>query len=203
MGKGNLPKGGFMFFHVFTGRVLGFFACVVLPFYCPLLGAAGASTSLKHAEAKNAEVAMKYKAEGLAEFRLANYQEELLECSALSAIHMWVGDNIGEDSGSEIRKTISEDYWLDISKDFLALAKEASGKEDLSQEVRVQIKGLAAEWRRLSEAEVSADEWVGWYDLIDRCDEWRPEKTARSYYSKGRETIADQNPGAKVALGSK
>lgn len=198
--KGAYRKGGFMYFQLLCGRVPGLLVVVVLSAYCSRLDAASASaSSMPSASPKDAEVAIKYKVQGLGKFRLADYAEELLECSALSAIHMWIGDNIGEDAGSEIRKAIDSDYWLEISKEYLSLAKEASGKADLSLEVRARIKGLATEWRRLNETSLGSGEWVGWYDLIDRCDTWRPEITTRSYYNRGRKPATDQNQISEVA----
>jgi hypothetical protein len=185
-----------MFFYSFTGRVLGFVSCcVVLSLDCGGLLAADDSASPKYAE-----VAIKYKAEGLAGFRLAEYKDELLECSALAAVHTLIGDNIGEDEGSEVRKTLDKDYWIEVSHDYLSLAQEASGTENLVPEVGIQIRGLFAQWRRLTETEVTAEDWVGWYELTDQCDTWRPAKPTHSYYSKGRESIANKNPTSKVAM---
>jgi hypothetical protein len=184
-----------MFFQSFTGRALGLSMCAFLSAYCPGLNAAGSSSSAR------AEVGIKYKAADLPAFHLADFQEELLECSALAAIHMWIGDNIGTDPGSEVRKALDEDYWLEISKEYLSLAKQASGNADLSEEVSAEIKGLTVEWQRLTETNVSDTEWAGWYKLVDQCDTWRPEKTSRAYYSKGRDAIAAQGQAPNVAMG--
>lgn len=186
-----------MAFQSFTGRVLGFSAVFLLSFHAAALHAAGSSASSRHAE-----VAIKYKKANLAEFRLADFEGELLQCSALAALHTWIGDNIGTDEGSEVRKALNEDYWLDISREYYSLAREASGDADLSQEIRAEIKSLTGEWRRLTETEVGASDWNVWYDLVDRCDTWRPETTTRSYYNKGRETLAEQVRAPEVAMKS-
>ena len=187
-----------MFFHSFTGRVLGLLSCcVVLSLHCERLLAADIAASPKYAE-----VATKYKAQGLTDFHLADYKDELLECSALAAVHTMIGDNIGEDEGSEARRALASDYWIEVSHDYLSLAEEASGAENLVQEVGIQIRGLFAEWRRLTETEVTADDWVGWYKLTDQCDTWRPAKPTHSYYSRGREPIAAENHATKVAMSS-
>ncbi len=180
-----------MFFQSFIGRALGLVIC------CAVLFAANVSASSKHAE-----VAVKYKAEGLAEFQLAEYKDELLECSALAAVHTMIGDNIGEDAGSEARMTLASDYWIEVSHDYLSLAEEASGAENLVQEVGIQIRGLFAEWRRLTETQVTADDWGGWYELTDQCDTWRPAKPAHAYYSRGRKSTATENHASKVAMRS-
>ncbi len=82
------------------------------------------------ASTRSAEVASAYKAEHVEGFQLASYQDELLECSALAAIHMWIGDNLGDDSGAEVRKKLNDDYWINVSKGYLALAEEAEPKND-------------------------------------------------------------------------
>ena len=187
-----------MFFHGFTGRVLGLVTCcVVLSLYCGHLLAADLSAS-----SEPAEVAIKYKAEGLPEFQLVDYEFELLECSALAAVHSLIDDNIGDDSGSEVRTALTKNYWIDVSHDYLSLAQEAGGEADLYQEVGIQMRGLVAKWHRLTETEVSADDWTGWYELTDRCDTWRPAKPAHSYYGNGREPIANQGQPTKVAMAS-
>jgi len=168
-----------MFFRSFTGRAFGISTCVVLTLCCSQLHA-GTASSFKHPE-----VEIQYKAKGLTEFHLADYKEELLQCSALAAIHMWISDNIGQDSGSEVRRTIYEAYWLEISNEYLSLAKKASDNADLSQEVRAEIRNLTGEWRRLTETKVGAADWASWYELVDRCDTWRPEKATRAYFSNG------------------
>ena len=185
-----------MFFHLLNGRVFGFLVFSALVFHCSGLEAAGASKS-----AKPAEVAVKYKSEGLTEFHLVDYEEELIECSALAAMHTWIGDNIGQDAGSEVRKAIGEDYWLEISRAYLSLAREAGGSSDLSLEFRKKIKGLTIEWRRLTEVPVNAGEWAGWYALVDRCESWRADKARRPFYNKGREPMAAQNSAPNVAVG--
>jgi hypothetical protein len=184
-----------MYFRSFKGRVSGLLLFIFLSLQCHGAGATSVSAS-----SKSAEVAIKYKSAGLAEFRLADYEGELVECSALAAIHMWIGDNIGQDAGSEVRRSISEDYWLEISKDYLSLAKEASGRDDLSAEFRKEVKGLTVEWRRLTESDTSASEWANWYDLVDRCETWRPKNARRSYYTRGRESIAGR-PQTQAIVG--
>jgi hypothetical protein len=82
------------------------------------------------ASTRSNEVSSAYKAERVDGFQLASYQDELLECSALAAIHMWIGDNLGDDSGAEIRKKLNDDYWINVSKGYLALAEEADGDVD-------------------------------------------------------------------------
>jgi len=187
-----------MFNHRISGRGLGLVTFVALSFQCSVLMAGGTSASASHGQ-----VAKEYKAEGLEEFQLADYEQELLECSALSAIHMWVGDNIGEDSGSEVRRALDEDYWLDVSRDYLSLAEEASGGADLSQQVGAEIKAVTIEWRRLTENTAGPEEWNGWFELVDRCETWRPKNASRSYYSKGRELAVNQHAGSRAAVDSK
>lgn len=185
-----------MFFQLFTGRVLGLVSCCLfLSLACDRLCAADVSAAPKYAE-----VASKYKAEGLADFHLAEYKDELLECSALAAVHTLIGDNIGEDAGSEVRKTLGKDYWMEVSHDYLSLAEDASGAENLVHEVGIQIRGLFAQWRRLTETEVTADDWGGWYQLTDRCDTWRPAKPTRPYYTRGRAPTTGESLATKVAM---
>jgi hypothetical protein len=185
-----------MFFQLFTGRVLGLVSCCLfLSLGCDRLCAADVSAAPKYAE-----VGTRYKAQRVEEFQLAQYTDELLECSALAAVHTLISDNIGEDAGSEVRKTLGNDYWIEVSHDYLALAEDASGAENLVQEVGIQIRGLFAQWRRLTETEASADDWGGWYQLTDRCDTWRPAKPTRPYYTRGRAPTASESPAAKVAM---
>jgi hypothetical protein len=185
-----------MFFHFFTRRVLGIVSCCLfLSLTCDRLRAADGSAAPRYAE-----VGTQYKAQRVAEFHLAQYTDELLECSALAAVHTLIGDNIGEDAGSEVRKTLGNDYWIEVSHDYLALAEDASGAENLVQEVGIQIRGLFSQWRRLTETEVTADDWGGWYQLTDRCDTWRPAKPTRPYYNRGRAPIAGASPATKVAM---
>jgi hypothetical protein len=84
----------------------------------------------------------------------------------------------------------------------LSLAQEASGTENLVPEVGIQIRGLFAEWRRLTETDVTAEDWVGWYNRTDQCDTWRPANPTHSYYSRGREPATSQNHASKVAMAS-
>lgn len=185
-----------MFFQLFTGRVLGLVGCCLfLSLGCDRLRAADVSAAPKYAE-----VGTRYKAQRVAEFQLAQYTDELLECSALAAVHTLIGDNIGDDAGSEVRKTLGTDYWIEVSHDYLSLAEEASGSADLVQEVGIQIRGLFAEWRRLTAGQVTADDWDGWYKLTDQCDTWRPAKPTHPYYTRGREPSANESPATKVAM---
>jgi hypothetical protein len=187
-----------MFFQLFTGRVLGLVSCCLfLSLGCDRLRAADVSAAPKYAE-----VGTRYKAQRVAGFQLAQYTDELLECSALAAVHTLIGDNIGEDAGSEVRKTLGKDYWIEASHDYLSLAEQAAGAKDMVHEVGIQIRGLFAEWRRLTETEVSPDDWGRWYQLTDRCDTWRPAKPTRSYYTRGRQPTTSQNQVSKVAMAS-
>lgn len=154
------------------------------------------------ASTRSAEVASAYKAEHVDGFQLASYQDELLECSALAAIHMWIGDNLGDDSGAEVRKKLNDDYWINVSKGYLALAEEADAKNDtevdLSQEVGVQMRALSAKFRELTESRAEPDRWASWYDRIDRCDTWRPDRPAHAFYNNGRKPIIEPEPSPKV-----
>jgi len=183
-----------MLFQLRHGRLPGLLSIAFLALHFSGLDAATAAAS----SIKN-EVAVKYKSERTKEFRLADYQDELLDCSALAAMHMWIGDNIGQDAGSEVRRVLGEDYWLSISKEYMSLARQAAGKSNLSSAFRTHIRRLTDEWRRLTETQVSANEWSGWYDLVDRCETWRPEKPKRSFNVNGRKSIAAGNEGPKVA----
>jgi len=162
-----------MFFHGFTGRVLGLVTCcVVLSLHCDRLLAADVSAS-----PESAEVATKYKAERLAEFHLADYEFELLECSALAAVHSLIDDNLGEDEGREVRNALAKKYWIDVSHDYLSLAREASGEADLYQEVGIQMRGLVA-----------------------KCTAWRRPKSAPTTGPAGTNSPTDVTPGARRNL---
>jgi|GEM_PF-6847719 len=153
------------------------------------------------ASSRSAEVAAVYKAEGMPELQLASFENELLDCSALAAIHMWIGDNLGDNSGAEVRKKLNNDYWIDLSKGYLSLAQEASDEADLSQQLGVRMRALSAEFRDLTESQAEPESWANWYDLIDRCDTWRPEKPAHAFYNNGRSSVVDvkqQSPGIKA-----
>lgn len=180
-----------------VSRVLGVLALVSIMLNCPAVLAARDSSAPEYGE-----VAVEYKTAGLAEFNLADYEDELLQCSALSAIHMWLGDNIGDDSGSEVRRALDEDYWLEVSRSYLSLAEKASGGADLTREVGLEIKAVTAEWRRLTESGVSPEDWAGWYNLVDRCETWRPAQASRSYYTRGRELAANRKAGPALAAKS-
>ena len=184
-----------MLFHSRGSRVFCLSAAFLISIYASQLAAAGAAGS-----SRRDEVAIKYKSAAVPGFNLAEYETELLQCSALAAIHTWIGDNIGSDEGSEVRKTLAEDYWLDVSREYFSLAKKASGDDDLSEEIRAEIKSLTGEWRRLTETEVAPADWDGWYDLVDRCDTWRPEKAARSWYNNGRDAVAGNTGASDVAM---
>jgi len=134
---------------------------------------------------RRAKVAAEYKSASVGNFSLADYQEELLECTALATLQMWVGDGSDGGEGSQVRKTISENYWLEIGNGYLSLAKEASGKQDLSEEVHEQIVALTSEWRRLTDNNANDAEWSKWNALIERCETWRPEGSTYTYYSRG------------------
>ncbi len=170
-----------MFYQRISGRVLGLITISVLSFLGTWLNANPA-----FAASKQDEVAVEHKTQGLTDFRLADYQAELLQCSALSAIHMWIGDNLGDDEGAQVRKTLDEDYWLETSKDYIALAEQAAGNPDLTEQFGLEVRSLAAEWRHLTEDQVAVGDWQKWYELIDRCDSWRPNPPARSYFNNGR-----------------
>lgn len=152
------------------------------------------------ASSRSAEVAAVYKAEGITQLKIASYEDELLDCSALAAIHLWIGDNLGDDSGAEVRKKLNNDYWIDLSKGYLSLAQEASDEADLSQQLGVRMRALSAEFRELTESQAEPESWANWYDLIDRCDTWRPEKPTHAFYNNGRQSIVDskQSPGTKA-----
>ena len=186
-----------MFIQSRVSRVLGVLAIVAASVHCSSLLAAGKSTP-----AGQGEVSVEYKTDDPANFQLAEYEEELLECSALSAIHMWVGDNIGDDSGSEVRRALAEDYWLEVSRSYLSLAEKASGGADLTSEVGAEIKAVTAEWRRLTESDAGPEAWAEWYSLVDRCETWRPEQVSRSYYTRGRELAANSKSAPVLAAGS-
>lgn len=185
-----------MFLQFISGRVFGrsstLLILLVAGTLTPATGAAASSRS--------AEVAAVYKAEGMVELQLAPFENELLDCSALAAIHMWIGDNLGDNSGAEVRKKLNNDYWIDLSKGYLSLAQEASGEADLSQQLGVRMRALSAEFRELTESQAEPESWANWYDLIDRCDTWRPEKPTHAFYNNGRQSIVDskQSPGTKA-----
>lgn len=151
----------------------------------------------------SAEVSFEYKTERSDDADLSSYEDELLECSALAGIHTWIGDNLGDDSGAEVRKSLNNDYWINVSKSYLQLAQEASGKSDLFPEVGVRMKALAAEYRDLTVSQADASGWLDWYQLIDRCDSWRPNPPAHAFYHNGRKPTVDEKQVAEVAMGSK
>ena len=166
-----------------TGRVLGSALLTFALSFSPIPVAAASG---------NSEVSVENKRDDSPNFSLSDYEQDLLQCSALSAIHMWIEDSIGFDEGSEVRKAIGEDYWLKVSKEYLSLAEQASGGDDLSEEVGVEIRSLAAEWRRLTETEVSDSEWISWNNLIDNCESWRSDRTARSFNRKDLEPVKEK-----------
>jgi len=187
-----------MFFHSIAGRAFGLFTCcVVLSLCCDRELVAGVSKS-----STSADVATKYKAQGSAEFRLTEHKDELLECSALAVVQTLIGDNLGDDAGSQVRDALARDYWIEVSHGYLALAEEASGDKDLIREVGIQIRGLVAEWQRLTETEVTDDDWGHWHKLSDLCDTWRPAKPEHAYFSKAKISVANQTPTTKMAMTS-
>jgi len=188
-----------MIFQAREGRVPGRKSILVL-----LLGIGGLTTTVNAlASPDSAEVSVQYKVErsGLAD--LSSYEDELPECSALAGIHTWIGDNLGDDSGAEVRKSLNNDYWIKVSKGYLALAQQATGKPDLFPEVGVRMKALAAQYRDLTAAQAGASAWLDWYQLIDRCDSWRPNPPSHAFYNNGRQTKAIERQASEVAMGSK
>lgn len=182
-----------MFYQGVSGRFLGLFVIASLSVSGALLliGTAYAGSS-------QAEVAVEHKQEDLANFQLAEFRTELLQCSALSAIHMWIGDDLGEE-GAQVRQQLDEEYWLNTSKDYLALASQASGGSDLTGAVGAEMKILTAEWRHLTEEQATADEWQDWYALTERCDSWRPDPPRRQYLNNtGHAAAADASPQKSV-----
>lgn len=187
-----------MFSHPFTGRALGVAACFIF-LSCtgePALAAGAAASS------GSTQVAVEYKAQKVPEFQLTDYQDELVECSALAAIHTWLGNPFEEAAGFEVRQALARDYWIEISNKYLSLARQASSEADVQKKVGARMRVLAAEWRRLTESHSVAPNWNGWYDLIDRCDSWRPVKPAYAFYSKGRKTADEQGAKANMAMSS-
>ncbi len=182
-----------MFLRIFNGRarardryfLILLAAGILFPAMCP-----AAST-------RSAEVASVYKAQHLDRLQLAVYQDELLECSALAAIHMWIGDNLGNDSGAEVRKKLNNDYWINVSKSYLSLAEQASGGSDLNPELGSQMKRMAAEYRDLTESQAEPEAWASWYDRIDRCDTWRPDRPAHAFYNNGRRPDVESGKSPK------
>ncbi len=184
-----------MFYQGVSGRFLGLVTITALSFGSTLLHIGPA-----FAASKRAEVAVEHKQEDIAHFQLAEFRTELLQCSALSAIHMWIGDNLA-DEGAQIRQQLDEEYWLNTSKDYLALANQASGDPDLTEEVGAAMKILTAEWRHLIEDEATADEWQQWTELTMRCDSWRPDPPKRQYFNNIRQSAAtSDSPGKAVSV---
>lgn len=182
-----------MFYQGVSGRFSGLFVVAALSVTGTLLldGTAFAGSS-------PAEVAIEHKQEDLANFQLAEFRTELLQCSALSAVHMWIGDNLAEE-GAQVRQQLDEEYWLNTSKDYLALANQASGGTDLTEMVGAEIKILTAEWRHLTEEQATADEWQEWYALTERCDSWRPDPPRRQYLNNtGQPATAKASPQKSV-----
>jgi len=173
-----------MFYQGVSGRFLGLFVITALSVSDTLLliGTAFAGTS-------QAEVAIEHKQDGLTNFQLAEFRTELLQCSALSAVHMWIGDNLAEE-GAQVRQQLDEEYWLNTSKDYLALANQANGGTDLTEAVGAEIRILTADWRHLTEEQATANEWREWYELTERCDSWRVDPPRRQYLN---------NPGQSAA----
>lgn len=196
-GKWNYRKGVMMSFQSRYGQ--GRCALPISLLFSGLL-LAGVSNAAagSFSTAGNAEVAPVYKANRVAEFNLPAYEDELIDCSALAGIHSWIGDDLSN-SGAEVRKTLNNDYWMGVSKAYLALAKQASGDPDLSKEIGARMRVLAAEFRDLSESPVGAANWSGWYDLVDRCDSWRTDSPTRTFYTNGRELPVQTKKSSEVA----
>jgi hypothetical protein len=187
-----------MIFHARLGRVPGRTSVF------SLLAGIGALMVAVNAAASpsSEEVSFEYKAKRGGTAELSSYEEELLECSALAGIHTWIGDNLGDDSGAEIRKSLNNDYWINVSKSYLALAQQATGKSDLFPEVGNRMKALAAEYRDLTASQADTSGWLDWYQLIDRCDTWRPNPPAHAFYNNGRQSMAIERQTPEVAMGS-
>ena len=186
-----------MFYPRVSGRILGLFAITALSSGGTLL-----HVSTAFAASKWAEVAVEHKQQDLANFQLAEFRTELLQCSALSAIHMWIGDGLSEE-GAQVRQQLDEEYWLNTSKDYLALANQASGGADLTQAVGAEMKVLTAEWRHLTEEQATADEWQEWLGLTERCDGWRPDPPRRQYLNNtGHSAAAKASPRKSVTTDS-
>jgi hypothetical protein len=164
-----------------------------------ILLAAGvfASASSASADSGKNEVASKFKTERVAQLNMAAYEDELLDCSALAGIHTWIGDNLGDGAGAEVRMALAEDYWISVSKRYLELAEQAGGEADLEQQLGPRMRELAAEFRDLTSSQSAEANWTDWYDLIDRCDSWRPAKPTHAFYNNGREATA--KPSRNVA----
>ena len=184
-----------MIYQRISSRILGLITFTAVAFGSTLL-----HSGLTFAASKRAEVAVEHKQDDRADFQLAEYRTELLQCSALSAIHMWIGDNLAEE-GAQVRQQLDEEYWLKTSKDYLALANQASGEADLTEEVGAEIKILTAEWRHLTEEQNTADEWQEWLALTERCDSWRPDPPRRQYIENFRKsTAASASPQTSVNM---
>lgn len=144
------------------------------------------------------EVAPVYKANRVAELNLAAYKDELVDCSALAGIHTWIGDDLNT-AGAEVRQVLNNDYWVSISKAYLTLAQQASGTPDLSKEMGARMRVIAADYRDLTTTSASTANWSSWYDLIDRCDSWRPAKPARAFYNNKRPPPVKVKQSSEVA----
>jgi hypothetical protein len=188
-----------MFYHIKLGQAFGRpgFSLILL------ISSVFTFTASAAASSDSQEVALEYKAKRTGQLELAAYEGELLDCSALAAIHMWIGDGLGDDSGAEVRKKLNSDYWIDLSKGYLALAEQAGGVQDLSEALGVRMRALSAEFRDLTESQPGPDNWTAWYDLVDRCDTWRPERPAHAFYNNGRKSTAIAVKAAEVAMGSR
>jgi len=196
-GKGNYRKGVIMSFHSQLKRGTSIhraaLACVFL------LASATASNAVGFSSTNNSEVSPKYKARKVGNLQLSIYKDELIDCSALAGIHTWLDDNLGNAAGSEVRKKLNGDYWVDISTAYLDLAQQASGTADLSAEMGARMRVLAAQFRDLTEAPAGTANWAEWYDLIDSCDSWRVDKPAQAFFNNGRTATAQSSQAAEVA----
>lgn len=187
-----------MLLHSGTGRAFGLASCFVILSFTTASALAGDASASPGSE----QVAAQFKAERMPGFLLADYAGELVDCSALAAIHTWMGDAIGEDEGFAVRQAIASDYWIEVSNGYLSLAQQSSGAADLQPVVGARMRELAADWRHLTESATGAGDWAAWYDLIDRCDAWRPEKPKHSFNGNGRKAVDQQGGKPRVAVAS-
>jgi hypothetical protein len=195
LGKWNYRKGVTMSFQPQTNCALGARRFYLMPvvFLAIFSGTAEAFKSTS-----NSEVSPTYKARIVGDLHLGAYKDELIECSALAGIHTWIGDSLG-DSGAVVRTTLNRDYWTKTSKDYLSLAEQASGEPDLSQQTGVRMRVLAAQYRDLTESPEGTANWSGWYDLVDRCNSWRPDPPSRAFFDNGRKPVPGSGKAKEVA----
>lgn len=195
-GKWNYRKGVTMSFQPQIRCAKGirhFSLCSVML----LVAVSGTAEAFK--STSNSEVSPTYKARHVGDLHLGAYKDELIECSALAGIHTWIGDNLDDASGAEIRKKINGDYWINTSKAYLSLAEQTSGIPDLSQEMGARMRALAVQFRDLTESPAGTANWSNWYDLIDRCDSWRVEKPKQAFFSNDRNATQQAKRAGDVA----